>query len=67
LFFLPLVTAIVHSAVALNIVADCLRLVLVVHMPTFVGSVAVVCVLFSVVYGIVYKITSREYYGIVNE
>lgn len=67
LFFLPLITAIIHSAVALNIVADCLRLVMIVHMPTFIASVAIVCVLFSVVYGIVYKITSREYYGIVNE
>lgn len=67
LFFLPLITAIVHSAVALNIVADCLRMVMVVDMPTFVGSVAVTCVLFSIVYGIIYKITSKEYYTIVNE
>lgn len=67
LFFLPLITAIIHSAVALNIVADCLRLVLIVHMPTFVASVAITCVLFSICYGVVYKITSREYYLIVNE
>ncbi len=67
LFFLPLLTAIIHSAVALNIVADCLRLVLIVHIPTFIASVAVVCVLFSICYGVVYKITSKEYYLIVNE
>lgn len=67
LFFLPLITAIIHSAVALNIVADCLRLVLIVHMPTFIASVAVTCVLFSICYGVVYKITSKEYYLIVNE
>ncbi len=67
LFFLPLITAIIHSAVALNIVADCLRLVLVVHIPTFVASVAITCVLFSICYGVVYKITSKEYYLIVNE
>ena len=67
LFLLPLIVAILHAAVALNIVADALSLVMIVHMPTFIASVAIVCVLFSVVYGIVYKITSREYYGIVNE
>lgn len=67
LFFLPLITAIIHSTVALNIVADCLRLVLIVHMPTFIASVAATCVLFSICYCIVYKITSKEYYLIVNE
>ena len=66
-FFLPLVTAVLHSAVALKIVAGCLRMVIVVHMPTFILSVGFTCVLFSLVYGIVYKITSREYYNIVNE
>ena len=66
-FFLPLFTAILHFAVALKIVANCLRMVIVVHMPTFILSVGATCVLFSLVYGIVYKITSREYYNIVNE
>lgn len=67
LFFLPLVTAIIHSAVALHIVANCLKLVMIVHLPTFVISVAVTCMVFALVYGIVYKITSGEYYRIVNE
>ncbi len=66
-FFLPLITAIIHSAVALKIVASCLRMVVVVHMPTFIGSVVVTCVLFSLVYMLIYKITSKEYYNIVNE
>ncbi len=65
-FFLPLVTAVLHSAVALRIVANCLRMVVTVHMPTFILSVALTCVVFSVVYMVVYKITSREYYNIVN-
>ncbi len=67
MFFLPLIAAIIHSAVALKIVANCLSLVLIVHMPTFILSVAVICALFSICYMIVYKITSREYYNIVNE
>lgn len=67
MFFLPLIVAIIHAAVALKIVANCLSMVLIVHMPTFIMSVAVICVLFSICYMIVYKITSKEYYNIVNE
>lgn len=65
-FFIPLITAIIHSIAALKIVASCLEMVVVVHMPTFIISVAVTCVVFSVVYMLVYKITSKEYYNIVN-
>jgi len=35
-------------------------------MPTFIVSVALTCVVFALVYGVVYKITSKEYYNIVN-
>ncbi len=66
-FFLPLITAIIHSAVALKIVASCLRMVVIVHMPTFILSATVTCVIFCIVYMIIYKITSKEYYNIVNE
>ena len=66
-FFLPLVTAIIHSCVALPIVSKCLSLALVVNMPTFVLSVVGTCIAFSVVYVVVYKVTSRAYYKIVNE
>ena len=66
-FFLPLIVAFIHSAVALNIVANCLKMVVVIHVPTFMISVMVTCVVFALVYAIVYKITSKEYYKIVNE
>ena len=66
-FFLPLAAAVIHSAVALKIVANCLRMVILVHMPTFILSTAIICILFPLVYMVVYKITSKEYYNIVNE
>ena len=66
-FSLPLITAIIHSCVALPIVSKCLSLALVINMPTFILSVVGTCIAFSVVYLIVYKVTSREYYKIVNE
>lgn len=65
-FFLPLISAIIHAAVAAGIVAKCLQMVVIVHTPTFIASVALTCVVFTLVYGVVYKITSKEYYGIVN-
>lgn len=65
-FFLPLVTAIVHAAFALKLVANCLKMVVIVHMPTFILSFIATCVVFSVLYVIVYLLTTREYYNIVN-
>lgn len=65
-FFLPLVTAIIHSLVASKIVASCLQMVVTVHTPTFVICLCATCVLFSLIYMICYKITSKEYYNIVN-
>ena len=65
-FFLPLGTAIIHAAAASGIVAKCLKMVVIVHMPTFIVSTVVTCVVFAVVYAVVYKITSKEYYAIVN-
>ncbi len=65
-FFIPLVTAIIHAAVALKIVAKCLEMVVIIHTPTFIVSVALTCAIFSIIYIIVYKITSKEYYNIVN-
>lgn len=66
-FFLPLVTAVLHAAVALKIVASCLECIVIVHFPTFLLSVAITCIIFTMVYIVVYKLTSREYYNIVNE
>ena len=44
-----------------------LRMILIVDAFTFNMAIAIVCVIFLVVYTIVYKITSREYYKIVNQ
>ncbi|MBQ3601426.1 MAG: ABC transporter permease [Lachnospiraceae bacterium] len=66
-FFLPLVTAILHATVALKIVSKCMGMVVLVHMPTFIISFLVTCFIFSVIYVVVYKFTSRSYYHIVNE
>ncbi len=66
LFFLPVGAAIVHMIVASNIVRLFLRMMLIVDAFTFNMAIAVVCLIFLAVYALVYKITSKEYYKIVN-
>ncbi len=66
LFFLPVGAAIVHMIVASNIIRLFLRMMLIVDAFTFNMAIAVVCLIFLAVYALVYKITSKEYYKIVN-
>lgn len=66
LFFLPVGTAVVHMSAASHLIRLFLKMVLVVDSLTFNLSIAVVCVIFLGIYTLVYKITSREYYKIVN-
>lgn len=66
LFFLPVGAAIMHMIVASNIVRLFLRMMLIVDAFTFNMAIAVVCLIFLAVYALVYKITSKEYYKIVN-
>ena len=65
LFFLPVVAAMVHAVVASRVIRLFLRMVLIVDAATFFLSIVVVCAVFLVVYVIVYKITSGQYYKIV--
>ncbi len=65
LFFLPVIAAIIHVAVASKIIRLFLQMVLIVNSGTFVLSIAVVCVIFFAVYLLVYRVTSGQYYRIV--
>lgn len=66
LLFLPVGAAMVHMIVASNVIRLFLRMILIVDALTFNAAIAVVCVIFLLVYVLVYKVTSREYYKIVN-
>lgn len=66
LFFLPVLTAILHMVVASKIVRLFLYVILVVDSFTFNMSILAVALIFLVIYALVYKITSNEYYHIVN-
>ena len=66
LFFLPVGAAVMHVIVASNVIRLFLRMVLMVDAWTFGMAIAAVCVIFFLVYLLVYKITSGEYYKIIN-
>ncbi len=66
LFFMPIVTAAIHALVASNIIRLFMKMLLYVDAFTF--NMAIICsiAVFVVIYCIVYKITSKQYYKIVN-
>lgn len=66
IFFLPLVTAIIHMAVASKIIKLFLGSIIIVDTFTFICSMVIVSLVFAVFYAIVYKFTSIQYYKIVN-
>ena len=62
LFFMPVIAAIIHSVVATGIIRLFLRMILVVDSAVFAAAIGIVCIIFFVIYAIVYKITSGQYY-----
>lgn len=67
MFFLPLATSFVHTAFAFPMLRRCLQLMGMNSTAEFVWSLMTCCGVFAVVYFIVYMVTSRVYYNIVNE
>lgn len=65
-FFLPLVTAIIHTVVAFPLVSKILAVLNLTNTRLFLSMTAIVVLIFTLGYGIVYKWTARVYYRIVN-
>lgn len=65
-FFLPLVTAIIHILVAFPVVSKILALLNLTNTKLFLGFTAIVILIFIILYFIVYKLTARTYYRIVK-
>lgn len=66
-FFLPLVTAVIHNVVAFRIVKMLLQTLNLVNVPLYLGCMALTICIFALFYAVVYAVTAREYYKIVNE
>lgn len=65
-FFLPLVTAIVHIMVAFPLVSKILAILNLTNTKLFLSFTGIVILVFGIAYGIVYRWTARVYYKIVN-
>lgn len=65
MFFLPVVTAVIHMLVASKILRLFLSALLIVDTFTFFMATIAVCIIFIAVYTFVYKLTSNQYYNIV--
>ncbi|MER2175728.1 MAG: FtsX-like permease family protein, partial [Carnobacterium sp.] len=66
MFLLPLVIAVIHVAFAFPIIQKMLLLFNVVDTPLVFWCFAGVIVGYSVIYGIIYQVTSKVYYSIVK-
>lgn len=66
MFFLPLATAAIHLFFAFPLLTRCLKLLYLEDVKLF--TICTVCTLlvFSIIYGAVYSLTARTYYGIVS-
>lgn len=65
-FFLPLITAIIHIIVAFKVITKLLAVLNLVNVSLFMACTIITVVVFAVFYAIVYSLTAREYYKIVN-
>lgn len=65
-FFLPLITAAIHTAVAFPILLKLLKILMLTNSMLFLICTIVTFAVFSIVYIIVYKLTAKTYYKIVH-
>lgn len=65
-FFLPLLTAIIHIAFAFKVIIKLLEVLNLTNVTLFVYCTAGTICVFTIFYGIVYVLTSKVYYKIVS-
>lgn len=65
-FFLPLVMAVLHITVAFGVITKLLAVLNLTNVPLFLICTVVTVIVFALFYGIVFSLTAREYYKIVN-
>lgn len=65
-FFLPLLTTICHTAVALNIITNLMATLNIFSTKTILTCSGITVLAFSLVYALAYTITKKAYYNIVK-
>ncbi len=64
-FFLPLIVAGIHIAVAFRLILQMMKIMMLTNVGLFVGCTIVTYILFALVYTLIYRMTARTYYKIV--
>lgn len=65
-FFLSLVTAVLHLCFAFPVVQKLLVLFNLTNLPLMLTIMAIMVLVFGTFYGIIYKVTSNAYFSIVS-
>ncbi len=66
MFFLPLIVAFVHMGFALPILFYLLSAFAITNVPLVVICCACTCLVYAIIYGVVYSATAKTYYKIVS-
>lgn len=66
-FFLPLLGALVHTAIGMNMVMKLMGVILLFNKPLMIGCAVGVCFIFTILYSICYNKTAKAYYRIVRK
>lgn len=66
-FFLPIVTAVIHIAFAFKMISKMLAVFNLTNMPLFLTCTLGTILAFTLIYGIAYYLTAKSYYKIVSE
>ena len=64
-FFAPLAMAVLHLAFAMPMIWNLLQIFALTNLPLVLAVTAACCLLFTLVYALIYRITAKTYYGIV--
>lgn len=65
-FFLPIIAAAIHIAAAFKMITKLLALMNLTNVPLFFWCTVATLLVFSIIYGIVYALTAKVYYKIVE-
>lgn len=66
-FFLPLVTAVIHIAFAFKMISKMLSVFNLTNTSFLLGCTLITILAFAIVYGIAYSLTAKSYYKIVSK
>lgn len=65
-FILPITTAMIHTAVSVNIVSNLMATIKIFSIPMIVACSACTTAIFAIVYAISYVLTAKAYYRIIK-